>query len=122
MYKKIKKMNKYQVIFFANIACLLFLIINLAFAEDKTANFNKTIAYDIYYNVSKCRVDIVRDVRIAGILSIEGKTFLVIKGTGFASEEKEGYILLDTIKAILPSKFIEPKISSSNKKMDSKIE
>jgi hypothetical protein len=83
-----------------------FLILTLSpniFAQE---NFEKDIVYDIYYEVSTYEVDIIKGVKVIGITEIGEKKFLEIYPSGLGGKEKKGYILLDTVKAILPSNYI----------------
>jgi hypothetical protein len=80
MSKKIKLHLRFMV------ACLyLICVFSLAqarvFAEEKTAIFYKDAVYNIYYEVSKFEVDFVSNVKILGIRTIDGVTFLFIKGS-----------------------------------------
>ena len=88
--------------------------VSRVFAEDKVININKEITYDIYYEVGKFEVDCVENVKIQEIVTIGGIDFLVIKSSGI--KNREGYILLASIKAILPSDSIEPLRTFGTKK------
>jgi hypothetical protein len=58
-------------------------------------------------------VNTVKNVRIFGTASLENRNFLVIRGSDFLGKEKEGYILLDTVRAILPTKHIKPETKTT---------
>ena len=65
--------------------------------------FDKATSYDVYFNSGDENKCLIKDVEIAGFQDIGGRTFLVIKAYGFRLKEIEGYILLDSIVAILPN-------------------
>jgi len=75
-------------------------------AHDKTA-FDSVSKYDIYYEVSNFEVDKVENVQILGVTAVGNQKFLVITHSGII-KDKESYILLSTVKAILVSS-INPK-------------
>jgi hypothetical protein len=79
----------------------------------KEFSFEKDTNYTIYYEVSEGKIHVVKGVRIKGITSIEGKQFLEITGSSLGSRQKEGYLIFNTIKAILPSGYIKPKPQGS---------
>ena len=81
----------------------LFLATN-AFAQEL---FEKDSNYDIYYEASAYEGGFVRNVRIIGIIDGGEKKFLEITGSGFGGKEKKGFILFDSIKAMLPSGYIK---------------
>jgi hypothetical protein len=65
--------------------------------------FEKDTDYDIYYGVGTYEINVVRGVKIFALIEIGGEQFLEISGAGFGEKEKKGYILFDSVKAILPS-------------------
>lgn len=85
------------------------------FAQEQTTAFNKDTDYDIYYEVNQGRVDCVRNVKITGLTTIEGKSFLVIKSAEFLGKDRSGYILFEIVKAVLPSKEIRLDTQLTNK-------
>lgn len=88
--------------------CALIFIGNIVCAEDE--GFNKNNNYDIYYVIGDSKLQRIKDVKIEEFVTVEGSTFLVIKGSGFGGGfKKEGYILFETIKAILPHGAISPQ-------------
>lgn len=62
--------------------------------------------YNIFFEISSYEGMWVEGVNILGTEKIEGKTYLVIKRSEAIG--KKGYILFDSVKAILPSD-IKPK-------------
>ncbi len=99
----------FLVSFLMAAACLLALPGASLFAKDvDDMGFKKDVPYDIYYEVGSYAVDRVRDVKIVRKMGEGSLTFLVIEG-GTGLQGKEGYILLDKIRAILPSGYIHPK-------------
>ncbi len=81
---------------------------SLGLAEDEIS-FNKDTSYDIYYEVSEFEVDNVDNVKISGVTPVGDSSFLVITGSDFGSKDKQGYILLNRIRAMLPHGLIRPK-------------
>ena len=69
--------------------------------------FNTDQNFDIYYEVSSFEVANINNVKILGIASIKGIDFLAIKSSGF--NDKSGYILYKTVRAIIPSGSIQPQ-------------
>ena len=65
------------------------------------SSFDKDGSYNVYYEVSNFEVDQVKNVKLYGIKVVEEIAFLVIKKSTSLKDE-EGYIRLDTIKAMLP--------------------
>jgi len=49
---------------------------------------------------------VVRSVEIVRFEEIAGKSFLVVRASGFNLKNEEGYILFDSISAILPGRKI----------------
>lgn len=89
----------------------------LTFAQEASntpLGFDKRNYYNIFYEVSDFEVDMVRRVRINGILNVKGKDFLVITGATTGNRNvATGYILFSSIKAILANGHIEPERSFS---------
>ena len=78
----------------------------MALAADSSlpSVFEKGTMYDIYfeagYNNDKF---IIKGVEIVGFQDIGGKNFLVIKAGGFNLKEDNGFVLFDSVAAILPN-------------------
>lgn len=66
--------------------------------------FERNLTYDIYFNSAEEHVSVINDVEIKGFEEIAGRTFLVIRAKGFKLSEEEGYILFDSVTAILPER------------------
>ena len=52
-------------------------------------DFGKDTNYDIYYEVSPYEVDVVKGVRIIGLINIGESQFLEIFSSGFSGKEKK---------------------------------
>ncbi|UCC95827.1 MAG: hypothetical protein JSW40_03535 [Candidatus Omnitrophota bacterium] len=111
--KRRGKPDKYKFVYLFVVSGIILAILgpHKLFAKDEKTYFSKDTNYDIYYQVSKHRVDTVSNVRIVSTILVEGKNFLVIRGGGFIGKEKDGYILFEHIVAILPSNYIKPNVS-----------
>jgi len=84
----------------------IYLLEQRVFAENKLAFFNRDISYDVYYEIGEFEIDCVENVKVVGTVSIDSVTFLIINSSDIKA--KEGYIILSSIKAILPSGSIKP--------------
>ena len=99
-------MNKIRKIFLALViaqAAIVVLLDGAQAAERSIDAFDKATSYDIYFycdDDSKC---VVKNVEIDGFQDIYGKTFLVIKPFGFKLKDTDGFILFDSVSAILPN-------------------
>ena len=65
--------------------------------------FDKATSYDVYFYSGEENKCVIKDVEIAGFREIGGKSFLVIKAYGFKLKDVEGFILFDSVAAILPN-------------------
>lgn len=74
---------------------------SLASAETKGIDFDENYHYDIYFDY-----EMVKGVKILGVKEIQGEVFLAIATSNLKTKDTEGYIRFDTIKAILPSGYI----------------
>lgn len=73
-----------------------------SFAAD--ANFFEAKAnYDIYLQGTEKELTVIADVEILRVQEILGRTFLVIRPADFTLNPKEGFILFDAVRAILPN-------------------
>jgi hypothetical protein len=69
-------------------------------AEQSSKFFQKDLCYDIYYEIpdgAQC----VANVKILGVVEINGQSFLEIQPVNFP-QEKSGYILFSSVRSILP--------------------
>lgn len=73
----------------------------LAVRAEDPPDFDESIDYHIVIQVHEYEVETIMAVNVIGMETIGGKAFLVIRGTSFGAK-KVGYVLLDTVKAILP--------------------
>ncbi|MFA5075596.1 MAG: hypothetical protein WC436_05865 [Candidatus Babeliales bacterium] len=69
-------------------------------AEPIQKIFQKDLCYDIYYALQD-GAQYVANVKIVGIVEINGISFLEVQPVNFP-QEKSGYILFSSISAILP--------------------
>ena len=67
--------------------------------------FDDKIGYDIYYYSGGDNVSLIKNVEILRVQSVHNIDFLVVQGAGFKVENEEGFILLNTVRAILPHSF-----------------
>ena len=104
LFKNISKL------FLVFIFCFLVNNTSFVFAKNEgdDIGFKKDVAYDIYYEVGSHAVDRVRDVKIIKKITEGNITFLVVDSSA-GLKGKEGYILLDKVRAILPSGYIIPQ-------------
>lgn len=65
--------------------------------------FERDTIYDIYFEAGHNDKFIIRGVEIVGFQDIGGKNFLVIKAGGFNLKQDEGFILFDSVSAVLPN-------------------
>jgi len=88
----------------------------MVFAEDEAALFDKKTLYDIYYEVSDFEVDCVKGVEVLGTAVIDDISFLVIISHATpVLLDKKGYILLSSIRAILPRGIIPERVLDTGK-------
>jgi hypothetical protein len=76
--------------------------------------FDKDTVYDVYYEVNAYEVNRVDNVRIVGTVSINGLMFLRVRYGNIA--DREGFIALAGIRAILPTQAAKPYRSSDVRK------
>jgi hypothetical protein len=93
---------KKSVIQYLLLALVIFLPVLSAQAGVNQFGFDESLHYDIYYAGPYSDTSIVRDVTIKDVKEIGGKTFLVVRAYGFKLNEEDGFILLDSVVAILP--------------------
>lgn len=82
-------------------------------AQKEQVTFEKNLRYDIWYVVSEFEVDTLQEVVITGTAYLGDREFLFVKGTRTEKTPSvmrdEGYILAETIRAILPSEMPKPE-------------
>ena len=73
--------------------------------------FNRNIDYDVYYEVSTFEVDTLERIKITGVATIGEKAFLSFQSAtpGLGSKDRAGFILLDSVRAIIPSDISKPR-------------
>ena len=64
-------------------------------------DFNDNDRYDIYFEY-----ELVKGVKILGAKTINAETFLIVTNSNLRGKGSEGYIRFSSIKAILPSGYI----------------
>lgn len=101
--KKLKSIFLYLLFI---IAYIFILNASSVRAEEKASVFNKSAAFDIYYEMAKSNVSCVANVKILELVTVNDSVFLHIQSSDF--KEKDGYILFSIVKAILPSGTIKP--------------
>ena len=72
-----------------------------AAADIREIGFDKNHQYDIYFEY-----EVIKGAKILGTKDIQGEAFLVVSTSNLKTKETEGYIRFSTIKAILPSGYI----------------
>lgn len=78
-----------------------------AFAQNNASKlFDDSISYDVYFLSGESTTNVVRSVEILRFEEIAGKSFLVIRSAGFNLKNEEGFILFESISAILPDRKI----------------
>ncbi len=85
-------------------------------AEERPAGIfgDKDTAYDIYYEVNAYETNRVDGVRIIDTVIFNGVVFLVVRYSDVVG--REGYIALDSVRAILPSGVAKPSRSYDGRK------
>lgn len=74
------------------------------FAAQNYYGFDEKIEYDIYFYSGESFTSVLENVTILGFQQIGGKDFLIVRSKGFKLSEEAGYILFDSIIAILPDR------------------
>lgn len=74
------------------------------FADKNSQGFDDKLQYDVYFYSGESSASVLQGVNIRGFQQIGGKEFLVIKSRGLKLSEESGYILFDSIIAILPER------------------
>jgi hypothetical protein len=78
------------------------------FAQSQVGKlFDDSISYDVYFLSGDNITNVVRSVEIIRFEEIAGKSFLVVRAAGFNLKNEDGFILFDSISAILPDRKIK---------------
>ena len=78
-------------------------------AEKKYSGFDDNIKYDVHFYSGDSSTSVLENVSIVGFQQIGGKEFLVVQSKGFRLNEESGYILFDSVVAILPERHFRVK-------------
>ena len=102
MIRKIKQI-KILWLFFYLAACGLWPAAVLSAQSEGTVgiDFSDDDRYDIYFEY-----ELVKGVKILGTKEINAETFLIVTNSNLRGKGSEGYIRFSSIKAILPSGYI----------------
>ncbi|MFA4888303.1 MAG: hypothetical protein WC628_01830 [Candidatus Omnitrophota bacterium] len=103
--------------------CLGLLCAGNSFAQDEEADFkqggqqplvfsSKGVVYDVYYSLSNYDAAWVEGVRIGGTAKIGEVVFLLFK----TSFNNQGYILLDSVRSIIPTGLRSKRVEDTNKR------
>ena len=65
--------------------------------------FDKNLEYDIYFQSGDSCSAVVENVQILGIQDFGNKKFLIVQSKGFRLQDARGFILFESISAILPN-------------------
>ena len=92
------------------LGCLYFLpsAMPQVWADPEEITFEKNLKYDIYYYLNESELNCVRSILILGVEKLGGQSFLVISTGDFNSENRKGYIAINSITTILPSHYFSP--------------
>lgn len=105
-----RKISYKYVVCVALLALCCFGLVNFVprnICAEEEIVFDKNVSYDVYYEVSEYEIDVLKDVKIVGIKTIGGVSFLTVAILG--PTLKEGYILLSKIKAVMPAGSRKPE-------------
>jgi len=95
---------KYPGPFIAStIMAMLLLSVSPPVRAQSTSYFDDKITYDIYFSNSE-ETRIIKSVQIMGFQEIGEKLFLVVQPNGFNLKDYSGFILFDSVQAILPDR------------------
>lgn len=92
------------------LGCLCFLpsAMPYVWADQEEIAFQKNLKYDIYYYLNESELNYISSILILGVQKLGGQSFLVISTGDFNSENRKGYIAIDSITTILPSHYFSP--------------
>lgn len=87
------------------ISVLTFVLISLpAWGAPQLGPFEKGTAYNIYFISGESNYVVLEDAEIVRFEEIGGRSFVVVRSAGFSLQDDEGFILFDSVAAILPDK------------------
>ncbi|HOY10515.1 MAG TPA: hypothetical protein PLB05_10655 [Candidatus Omnitrophota bacterium] len=72
-------------------------------AKDAVLGLDSNTYYDIYIGGAVDGGTVIKSVQIVGIRQYEGLAFLVVRPDSFSISQSEGLVLLENVKAILPT-------------------
>lgn len=75
----------------------------------KKGIFDDRYSYDIYFSTGYKLTSVLESVDIVGFEEIAGKTFLVVETSNFSLQDSNGYILFDSVTAIVPDRNFKVK-------------
>ena len=102
MIKRIKQIKIFGLFFCLAASCLWPAAVLSAQSEGTVdIDFNDEDRYDIYFEY-----ELVKGVKILGTKEINAETFLIVTNSNLRGKGSEGYIRFSSIKAILPSGYI----------------
>ena len=97
-------MKKYKKeIFIIVFACLCVAVTVINSSAADVGIFEAKAKYDIYLQGSENELSIIADVEILRFVEILDRTFLVVRPADFTLSPKEGFILFESVRAILPN-------------------
>lgn len=85
----------------------LFLAAQAAFADGKGLTeevFDRDLEYKIYFSGNNEYTNAIENVLILGFEEIAGRLFLVVQSRGFSITREKGYVLFDSVTAIIPDR------------------
>ena len=101
MIKKIKQIKVLWLFFCLVVGALGPLTLNAQAEGAVDIDFNDEDRYDIYFEY-----ELVKGVKILGTKQINTETFLIVTNSNLRGKGSEGYIRFSSVKAILPSGYI----------------
>lgn len=78
-------------------------LISIASSAQNVLGLDTGTAYDIYIGSGSDDLSVIKDVVITDLRNIGGVVFLVIQTDSFEGKRSEGLVLLNNIRAVLPS-------------------
>lgn len=98
-----KVISVFAILFFLGAAELLAVTIEV----DENTKIDSSIKYNIHYVISSYEINILENVQIAGFYSMGNVVFLIVQSPN--EEDTRGYILLSSIKAMVPAGVLVPQ-------------
>ncbi len=100
-------MTKYVLVLILAGILILTCGASTSFAREIFLGLDSNTYYDIYIGGPNENTSVIKNVQIVDIREHEDITFLIIRAASFGGKGSEGLVVLENIKAILPShKFI----------------